>query len=211
MKLIYVYDALCGWCYGFTPVVIQLREQHPDWEFEVLSGGMILGDNRRPWSSMQAYIMQAHKNVEEMTGAKFGDPFLYTLLASSEKMDSEKPAIALTVFKQYQQEKALDFAHDMQVALNFEGQNLSNDDTYRPLIAKYGLPVEEFLQKMKEEPNRYETQQEFQLVQNWGITGFPAAIFDTGEQLYLCAKGFTPLDRLQQTIDNIIAEAQNKQ
>ncbi len=211
MKIIYVYDALCGWCYGFTPIMQQLRQQHPDWEFEVLSGGMILGDNKRPWSSMQTYILQAHKNVEEMTGVKFGDAFLYELLPSSQKMDSEKPAIALTVFKQYLPAKALDFAHDMQVALNFDGHNLIDDDTYRPLIERYNLPVEEFLQKMQEEQTRYETQQEFQLVQNWGITGFPAAILDTGDQLYLCARGFAPLEKVQQTIDNILAESQNQQ
>ncbi|WP_291912507.1 DsbA family protein [Chitinophaga sp. CB10] len=210
MKLIYVTDALCGWCYGFTPVVQQLKAAHPEMEVEVLSGGMILGANRRPWSAMQAYIQQAHTSVEEMTGVKFGDAFLHKLLASDERMDSEKPAVAITVFKQYLPEKALDFVHDIQVALNYDGESLNDDETYRRLVEKYNLPAEEFLQKMQDEQFRYETQQEFQVVQNWGITGFPAAILDVNDQLYLCARGFTPIDRLQQTIDNILAEINSK-
>ncbi|NIG53664.1 DsbA family protein [Chitinophaga sp. Cy-1792] len=213
MQLIYVYDALCGWCYGFTPVVQQLQERYPDMEFDVLSGGMILGANKRPWSAMHSYIMQAHKSVEETTGVQFGDAFLNELLPSSEKMDSETPGIALTVFKTYQPEKALDFAHDMQVVLNYNGESLSNDDTYRKLVEKYNIPADEFLQKLHDENFRYQTQQEFQMVQNWGITGFPAAILDLGNggQLYLCAKGYTTLERLQQTIENIIAESKSKQ
>lgn len=207
MRFIYIFDPLCGWCYGFTPVVQQLQERNNgDMAFDVLSGGMITGDNRHPFSSMATYIQREHTNVESMTGVKFGQAFLEKLLPSEEIMDSEKPSIALTVFKQYQPENALTFAHDMQVALNYHGQSLNNDSTYRSLIKKFSLPEDEFISRLHEEHYRYETNQEFQLVQNWGITGYPAAILDTGKQLYLCARGYTPLDRLEETIENILRE-----
>jgi putative protein-disulfide isomerase len=119
-------------------------------------------------------------------------------------MDSEKPAIALTVFKQYLPQKALSFAHDMQLALNYEGKSLNEEATYRELIAKYQLPVEAFLEKMKDDANRYDTIQEFNQVEQWGITGFPAAIFDDGTQYYLIAKGYTPLESLLEVIKKII-------
>ncbi|CAL1517017.1 DsbA family protein [Chitinophaga sp. MM2321] len=210
MRFIYVYDPLCGWCYGFTPVVLQLQQQsNGTMEFDILSGGMITGDNRHPFSSMAAYIQREHTNVEEMTGVKFGEAFLRKLLPSAEIMDSEKPSVALNVFKQYQPENAISFAHDMQVTLNYDGVSLNSDDTYRKLIRKFGLPEDEFISRLHDEHYRYETQQEFQLIQNWGITGFPAAILDTGKQLYLCARGFTTLERLQETIDNIIQESKS--
>ncbi|NML37580.1 DsbA family protein [Chitinophaga sp. G-6-1-13] len=208
MRFIYVYDPLCGWCYGFTPVVMQFQQLHSGaMEFDILSGGMIVGDNRHPFSTMAAYIQREHTNVEEMTGVKFGNAFLEKLLPSEEMMDSEKPSIALTVFKAYQPENAISFAHDMQHALNYDGLSLNLDTTYRKLVRKYSLPEDEFIDRLHNEHLRYETNQEFQLVQNWGITGFPAAILDTGKQLYLCARGYTPLDRLQQTVDNIIEES----
>ncbi|MBO9733210.1 MAG: DsbA family protein [Chitinophaga sp.] len=210
MKFTYIYDPLCGWCYGFTPVVQQLQERAGNnMTFDILSGGMITGANRHPWSSMANYIQQAHVNVENMTGVKFGANFLEKLLPSEEMMDSEKPSIALTVFKEYQPENAITFAHDMQVALNYDGLSLNNDSTYRELIKKFSLPEEEFIAKLGEEHYRYETNQEFQLIQNWGITGFPAAILDTGKQLYLCARGYTPLNKLEETIENILKEDNN--
>jgi putative protein-disulfide isomerase len=207
MRFIYIFDPLCGWCYGFTPVVQQLQERdNGNMEFNILSGGMITGDNRHPFSSMATYIQREHTNVEAMTGVKFGQAFLEKLLPSEEIMDSEKPSIALTVFKQYQPENAITFAHDMQVALNYNGQSLNNDSTYRTLIKKFSLPEDEFISRLHDEHYRYETNQEFQLIQNWGITGYPAAILDTGKQLYLCARGFTPLDKLEETIKNILHE-----
>ena len=41
-RIIYCYDAYCGWCYGFSPVIKALYEKYNDqFEFETISGGMI--------------------------------------------------------------------------------------------------------------------------------------------------------------------------
>ncbi len=49
VKLIYVYDALCGWCYGFSPVMMQLHSKYKDSiDFQVVSGGMITGNRIGP-------------------------------------------------------------------------------------------------------------------------------------------------------------------
>lgn len=204
MKLIYIYDPICGWCYGFTPVIQQIQAQFKnEISVEVLSGGMLLSANRRPASAMFNYIKEAHKQVEATTGITFGQPFLEQYLRSDDVMDSEKPSIALTVFKHYQPENAVNFAHDMQVALNLEGKSLNDDETYRELLEKYNIPADQFLQHMQEDDNKYATHQEFNIVQQWGITGFPAAILEKDEQLYLIARGFTPMDKLLQVIDEI--------
>ncbi len=56
-KLIYVYDALCGWCYGFSPVISKIHKEYKDsLEFEVISGGMILGDRIGPIGEVASYI-----------------------------------------------------------------------------------------------------------------------------------------------------------
>lgn len=204
MKLIYIYDAICGWCYGFTPVIQQLQTQFgAEMELEILSGGMMLSANHRPASAMYTYIQDAHKRVEATTGITFGAAFLDEYLQTDDIMDSEKPGVALTVFKQYQPENAIGFAHDMQLALNYYGKSLNDDQTYTELLEKYKIPADEFLNKMQEDENKYATQQEFSMVQQWGITGFPAAILDNGEQLYLIARGFTPLERMLEAIKEI--------
>lgn len=64
----YCYDAYCGWCYGFSPVIKQLSELYADrMAFEVLSGGMILPDTPRHIGAVAGYISEAYKVVEETT------------------------------------------------------------------------------------------------------------------------------------------------
>ena len=73
-SIIYVYDALCGWCYGFSPVIKQVFEKYQaQFDFEVISGGMILGERQGPIGEVAAYIKGAYKTVEDTTGVKFGE------------------------------------------------------------------------------------------------------------------------------------------
>ncbi len=49
-RIIYVNDALCGWCYGFSPVITAIHEKYKDeLDFEVISGGMVTGSQPH-WS-----------------------------------------------------------------------------------------------------------------------------------------------------------------
>jgi putative protein-disulfide isomerase len=46
MKLIYIMDPLCGWCYGNSDNVLELFEKYKnEIKFEILPGGMWVGEN----------------------------------------------------------------------------------------------------------------------------------------------------------------------
>ncbi|HEY0356495.1 MAG TPA: hypothetical protein VGC29_09840, partial [Flavisolibacter sp.] len=76
--LYYCYDAYCGWCYGFSPVISRIaREYEGKLGFEVLSGGMIMPEQPVHFAPMAKYIQGAYKRVEELTGIKFGEDFLW--------------------------------------------------------------------------------------------------------------------------------------
>jgi putative protein-disulfide isomerase len=52
-EIIYVFDPLCGWCYGFSPVIKQAYDTYKDKaDFKVITGGMIIGDQISPIGKM---------------------------------------------------------------------------------------------------------------------------------------------------------------
>ena len=118
----YCYDAYCGWCYGFSPVIKKLAEEYQNTlAFDVLSGGMILPENPQHFGKMAVYIQGAYKRVEELTGIKFGEDFLWHVFHPDDTdwyPSSEMPAIALCIFKEYQPGKAVEIPADIQYALN---------------------------------------------------------------------------------------------
>jgi len=208
-SFIYIYDALCGWCYGFSPIMKNLYLKHKEeFDFQVISGGMILGDRVGPISQMAPFIKGAYKNVEETTGVKFGDKFINEVLEEGTMLlSSEKPSIALSVFKSYLPNQAVIFAHDIQKALNFYGLDLNENETYKSLIKPYGLPEEEFLAKLDNEEYRQLAYYDVALARQLQVTGYPAAFIKTGElQFHMIAKGFADEATMELRIQNVLKE-----
>ena len=133
--LYYCYDAYCGWCYGFSPIIKKIAAEYAHiLTTEVLSGGMILPEQPMHIGVTAGYIQKAYKTVEETTGIKFGDDWLWHINnpeLSDWYPNSEMPAIAMCIFKEYYPEKQADFAADLQYALHFEGRDLTDKEAYR--------------------------------------------------------------------------------
>jgi putative protein-disulfide isomerase len=93
----------------------QIVEKYQDeFEFEVISGGMVTGERVQPASVMADYILGAYKQVEDRTGVTFGEPFLDMLRDGTRIQSSFEPALVLRTFKTFLPEKAVLFAHDLQ-------------------------------------------------------------------------------------------------
>ena len=152
---IYCYDAYCGWCYGFSEVIKKLYSQYKNnLQFEVLSGGMILPEKPVPIAATAKFIENSYPHIEEVTGVKFGEDFLWHIKnpeASDWFPNSEKSAIALCIVKNFFPEKQVSFATDLQYALHFEGRDLTDNEAYRLLLDKYNIPTEEFYEKLEDE------------------------------------------------------------
>lgn len=208
----YCYDAYCGWCYGFSPVIKKIYEEYKDrLPFEVLSGGMIISEDPKPISVTAGYILNAYKTVEELTGIKFGEDYLWHI-KNPELSDwfpnSEKPAIALCIFKEFYEERQVEFAADLQYALHYEGRDLCDDEAYRHLLEKYSIQPETFYAKLKSEEYKEKAYYEFALCKQLQVTGYPQVLIQTGEtSFFLLAKGFTTYEDLKERIDRVLETA----
>ncbi len=211
LTLIYCYDAYCGWCYGFSPVIKKIAEEYKNkLSFEVLSGGMIITEQPRPIGATADYIQKAYKTVEEYTGIKFGEDYLWHVFHPDESdwfPNSEKPAIALCVFKDYHPGLQVQFAADLQYALHDEGRDLCDDEAYRHLLEKYNIPANEFYAALHSPEYKEKAYYEFALVKQLQVTGFPAVLLQANEsKFYLLARGYTDYETLKTRIANALKE-----
>lgn len=214
--LIYCYDAYCGWCYGFSPVIKRIAGAYKDRvEIDVLSGGMILPERPAPISDIAPYIQKEYKTVEETTGIQFGADFLWHIFNYEDSdwfPNSEKPAIAMTVFKEFYPERAVEFASDLQHALYYEGRDLADNEAYRHLLEKYSIRSEVFYERLESEAYNEKAYYEFSLVKQLQVSGFPCVFIQTGElKFHLVGRGFTDYETLSQRIENVISPKAVKQ
>jgi len=209
--IFYCYDAYCGWCYGFSPVIKQLAVTYNGvLNFEVLSGGMIITETPLPIAVTAGYIQKAYKTVEEYTGIQFGSDYLWHI-NNPDKSDwfpnSEKPAIAMSVFKEYHPGQQVAFAADLQYALHYEGRDLCDDEAYRHLLEKYAIPADDFYNRLHSNEYKEKAYYEFSLVKQLQVTGFPAVLLQVNEtKFYLIARGYTGFITLQERLENVLKE-----
>ena len=213
--LFYCYDAYCGWCYGFSNVIKQIDAEYSQFlSIEVLSGGMVLPEKPVHIGVTASFIQNACKTVEEHTDVQFGEDYLWHINNPDESdwyPNSEKPAIALCILKEYYPEKQVAFAADLQYALHFEGRDLTDDEAYRHLAEKYGINEEAFYIKLASEEYKEKAHYEFQLCKQLQVTGFPCLLLQTGEsKFYMITKGYTDFESINKRLMNVLKEVLNK-
>lgn len=209
--LIYCYDAYCGWCYGFSPVMKKIAADFTDdLDVEVLSGGMMIGEEAMPIEKIGPFIQRSYKRVEDLTSIQFGEDYLWHINNPDKSdwvMNSEKPSIALCIFKEIYPERQLEFAADLQHALNYEGRDLDDDEAYRHLLDKYGLDQEMFYSRLGSEAYKEQAYYEFSLCKQLQVTGFPTVFVQTGElKFVMVARGYTAYTALKERIENVLKE-----
>jgi putative protein-disulfide isomerase len=199
MKIIYVYDALCGWCYGFSPVITQFQDKYKDsLSFEVISGGMVTGDRIGPIGEVASYISWAYKDVEKATGVKFGDSFLNeTLKKGSAIFTSIPPAIALSVFKAIDEKNSVAFVAELQKAIYKDGIEPENLEAYGAIAAKFGLDASAFVLKMREPKYKSLADADFEKSNALGVSGFPSVFIALNDKYYKIASGYVSFSHLE--------------
>lgn len=211
MTLIYCYDAYCGWCYGFSPVMKEIEQTFKDkLDVVVLSGGMILPETPQPIGLTATYIQSAYKTVEEYTGIKFGEDYLWHIF-NPDKSDwfphSEKPAIALSIIKEYHPEKAVSFASDIQYALHYEGRDLTDDEAYRHLLPQYDIDAETFYTDLRSDKFKEKAHYDFALVKQLQVSSYPQLLLQVSDsKFYLIAKGYTDFNTVNERLDGVLKE-----
>jgi len=213
-RVVYCYDAYCGWCYGFSEVMKKIFSEYKTLlEFEVLSGGMILPEEPVAIGATAKYIESAYKRVEEVTGIKFGEDYLWHIKhpdVSDWFPNSEKPAIALCVFKDYYPDNQISFAADLQYGLHFEGRDLTDDEAYRLLLDKYNIPAEEFYEKLYDEEYKEQAYYEFEVCRQLNVMGFPALFIQlTDTKFYKISEGYTDYETLHERMEKVLKENDN--
>ena len=207
--LIYCYDAYCGWCYGFSPVIRQLSEKFPALPVEVLSGGMILPEQPVPIGATAAYIREALPRVAATTGVQFGADYRWHIEhpdLSDWFPHSEKPAIAMAVFRSIHPHRQLEWAADLQFSLFGEGRDLTDDEAYRHLLEKYARPEEPFYEKLHDPYFRQLAYEDFATCKKLQVSGYPCVLLQHSEVSFsLLARGYTDAETLQGRLEAALA------
>lgn len=206
MKIIYAFDPLCGWCYGFSRSFDEFIAKHPDIDVEILCGGMVTGDRIGPLADIAPYLRSAYKDVEDRSGIKFGEAYLAELFGdASIIMNSIPPSRALVAFKMLNPNarEAVRFGSAIQHAIYFNGLAPEDVAGWVALAVEFGFDGATFRQTMQSEQCSINLENEFIRVQQMGVTGFPTVALSSGNELHIISRGYNNANSINQLFEQI--------
>jgi putative protein-disulfide isomerase len=205
---IYVYDPLCGWCYGFSPVMEALWAKYQDQAtLEVVPGGMVRGDRVGPVGEVAPYIREAYKQVEDRTGVLFGPAYLADLLGEgSTIMDSEPPCLAQIAFRQQLPGQELRFAAALQKAIYHDGLAPRDREGLCALAVRLGADPDLYRNALDQDDTWQEMINAFNRSEGLGVSGFPTLFMELDNRRYILSRGYATEEALLARIAQILRE-----
>ena len=199
MKLIYVFDAYCGWSHGFSRTLREVAARHPELPVEVVSGGLFTRDRRRPIREF-GYVHGANAAITDATGAEFGQGYRRRIADRSFVMDSDAAARGMAALRQAAPGRATELAAALQRAFYADGHSLSDPATYAVIAQSAGLDAQAVVAALQAPGARAAAEADYDRAARLGVTAFPTLLADDGDRVVTLARGNATADEVDQRL-----------
>jgi len=198
-KIYYVMDTMCGWSYGASDVITKIQEKYKDvYDFNLLPGGMLTGDNVKETSINMRDFMKGHNvEIEKLTGKTFGDGYNKNVLeGDSIVLDSLPGAKAVVVITKLRKEVVFSYLKKIQDAFFVDGKDMNSLEVYSEIAESFNISREEFEKEFQSDEIRQETFKCFDMGNTMGVEVFPTIIAVDGDKVSIKAQGYNSFEEL---------------
>lgn len=212
MKLIYVADPMCSWCYGFGKELTALQERHPEMSLEIVVGGLRAGATDVLDDAGKQFRLQHWARVEEASGLPFNREgfmerkgFVYDTEPVCRAVVTARilapRANLLSVFR------ALQKAFYVGALDTTDGEVLAK--VAAGALAEVGFSVEpeDFFAVWRRQSTIDAARADFIKARSLGVTSFPSLFLQQDGMLYRVGSGYAHVGSLEQDLDALFTLA----
>jgi putative protein-disulfide isomerase len=183
----YIFDPLCGWCYGAAPLIEAARKVN-GLDIALHAGGLMTGSDRQPVTAgLRRYVMEHDQRIGALTGQPFGDAYLNGLLRDTGAvLDSEPPIGAILAADLLGGHWARHARAHSESPTTSRAGALPNRRVLIGLAADISLPEATFKPMLEGRRAHHAAKHiaaERDLLRRVGGHGFPTFVFDAGQGL----------------------------
>lgn len=180
VKLYYVYDPMCSWCWGYAPTWNKLRSELASMVETHYCVGGLAEDSEQPMTNeMQKFLRQTWHKISQELGTEFNFDFWQ----KCQPRRSTYPACrAMLIARSHHKEQHMLAA--IQQGYYLQALNPSEPEVLCNLAAQIGLDADCFKEHLNSEPTQSQLMAEIQQARAMPIAGFPSLVLEkNGEYL----------------------------
>lgn len=136
----YLFDPLCGWCYGASPAVQRLGRS-AGFRFELAPTGLFAGRGARALDAdFAVYAWSNDQRIQQLTGQRFTEAYRTQVLGGSgRRFDSTATTLALSAVALTAPEREMDTLKRLQEARYVAGLDTAEVPVVATLLRDGGL------------------------------------------------------------------------
>ncbi|MFT2098436.1 DsbA family protein [Marinomonas sp. 2405UD66-6] len=182
--LIYCYDPMCSWCWGFSPTWTKLQKSlqglidSDQLTIQPLLGGLAIDSDLPMPEDMKYKLESTWKNIQMTLGTEFNFDFWRT---ASPRRSTYPACRACYVARDTGLEEEM--YHAIQKAYYLEAKNPSDIDTLTECAEHIGLKADSFQKAMSHVKNEKLLEEEIEQARHLGLNSFPSLALLIGDRL----------------------------
>ncbi|GHU06465.1 DsbA family protein [Betaproteobacteria bacterium] len=209
VKIAYIGDPLCSWCWAVSPVVGALQGwcTEQGLRYVIVAGGLRPGGGD-PWNDQfKAFLRHHWDEIAKVSG----QPFRFDLFErASFNYDSLPPCRALVVARDLLDARD-DNSHTLhqffaavQRRFYVENEDPGQINFYREPCTQTGIDFAAFSAGFNAAQSEEKAVADFHLNRSWGVRGFPGFAFIKDEKAEILASGYVDLPTLTERIGRLL-------
>lgn len=183
----YVYDPLCGWCYGIAPLIEVVSNIFPD-AIRLHGGGLFTPARAvTGGQSWKEHVTPIDERISQLSGQVFSHAYRDALGNTKMVLNSLLPISAILV-AQIMGKRDVYLLKALQEAYYLDGLNISDKNTLLFIVKKLGFDVELFaslLSEISKTQIQQHLSQTQQLMSQVNGHGFPTLFIEDSQGYHL--------------------------
>lgn len=183
----YVYDPLCGWCYGIAPLIEMVSHEFPD-AIKLHGGGLFTpARGVSGGESWKEYVTPLDERISQLSGQIFSQAYKDNLGNTEMVLNSLLPISAILVAEMMGKRDVF-LLKALQDAYYLDGLNISDKNTLLFIVSKLGFDITQFsvlLTEVSEKQIQHHLNQTHQLMNQVNGRGFPTLFIEDNQTYHL--------------------------
>lgn len=197
--MIFVLDPMCSWCWGFAPVIEDLRATlSKEYTFSLVMGGLRT-KGEMSWNEISKEYLRGHwKQVSQRTGQKFSDSLFEKEYFEYDTYPACKAVI--TVRELFGMQSAFLYLHTIQEAFYTRAEDITNIDVLSDLLKSIDLDSTSFRTFFESDRAQLLMEHDFAKARSMGANAFPSVVVIDEEGHMVCQKGYRSLPEMKELL-----------
>jgi putative protein-disulfide isomerase len=200
----YFADPMCSWCWGFAPVLREIKQNYGEHlPIALLLGGLRPYTTQPLTAEQRDEILHHWQNVKKLTGQEFKfdgampDGFIY---------NTEPASRAVITIGNLKPDSIFAYLESIHRAFYVGQRDVTDTEVLTELASEQGVEEERFCAYFESDEADRQIRLHFERTRQAGVRGFPTLLLQYGDGFQLLTSGYQPYSELSSKIDKCLLD-----